>query len=537
MGAFTFSIAERYNQGTPRLTDMSPYLCCAVLIGFVLQAAATEQTLTLAIQDKIAAGNLAGARTDLTQALKEHPAAGGLWNLLGIVEAQQGNSEAAQSDFEHALRLSPQIVGVRLNLARVYQMRSEQEPALAAKAIAQYQAGLKLDPDQTEARFQLAVLLEWRGSFEDSLDELARLPEPERKRARALALECAGHAGLAHYEQAARAAGLLAAAPDLQEMDLFGALPALEKTGRDTIEIQLIEAARERKIAGPELLKHLAQAYERSQKFQEARATLESVAQKEALTVNLLMDLTRVAYKAGDREGALGYLAHARDLEPRDARPHFLFGLISLKLEVYVDARKSLEQAVALEPSNPDYNYALGLVALEGHDVSEAIPYFRKFTELRPDDPRGRLGAGIALYYGGQYPEARTEFAAITKYPRVTAPAHYFLGRIAMGDTDDDTAERELRLAVAASPDYVEAHAELGLIHIRRSEFDAASEELKKALAKDADNFLANTNLLMLYQRTKDPKAAAQSERLHELEKRREERKELLYRTIEVRPY
>ncbi len=516
---------------------MSLLPCSAVLLGFVLQAAATEQVLTLAIQDKIAAGDLAGARTQLTVALKEHPAAGGLWNLLGIVEAQQGNTQAAQSDFEHALRLSPQIVGAHLNLARVYKMRSEQEPALIAKAVAQYQAALKLDPAQTEARFQLAVLLEWRGSFADSLEELARLPEAERSRARVLALECAGNAGLSHDDQALRAADLLAAAPDLQEADVFAALPALEKRGRDSIEVRLIEAARERKIAGPELLMHLAQAYERSQKYTEARATLESVAQTEALTVNLLLDLTRVAYKAGDREGALGYLAHARDLNPRDARPHFLFGLISLKLEAYLDARKSLEQAVALDPSNPDYNYALGLVALEGHDVSEAIPFFRKFTELRPDDPRGRLGTGIAQYYTGQYTEARKEFAAITKYPRMTAPAHYFLGRIAMADTDDDTAERELRQAVAAWPDYVEAHAELGLILIRRSEFDAARSELDKALANDADNFLANTNLLVLYQRTKDPRAAAQVERVHELEKRREERKELLYRTIEVRPY
>ena len=301
--------------------------------------------------------------------------------------------------------------------------------------------------------------------------------------------------------------------------------------------IRLLEAARERNIAGPELLMHLTQAYERSQKFSEARVVLEAVAQKTPLTVNLLLDLTRVAYKAGDQEGALGYVAHARDLEPRNARPHFLFGLISLKVEAYLDARKSLEQAVALEPSNPDYNYALGLVALEGHDVSEAIPYFRKYTQLRPDDPRGRLGTGIALYYVGQYAEARVEFTAITKSPRVTAPAHYFLGRIAMVDGDDDTAVQELQQAVAAWPDYVEAHAELGLIHIRRSQFDAARAELQTALAKDADSFLANTNLLVLYQRTKDPKAAGQSERLHELEKRREERKELLYRTIEVRPY
>jgi tetratricopeptide (TPR) repeat protein len=509
----------------------------ALVLGFVLQASASDRALILAIQDRISSGDLKGARSEITVALKQHARAGGLWNLLGIVEAQQGDNQKAQVDFEKAVRLAPELVGAHLNLARVYQIRSEADPALAAKAMSEYQTVLKLDPGQTEARFQTAALLEWQGSFQSSLEELGRLPEAERSRARALALQCANYGALGRDQEASSAADRLAVAADLSEADVFAALPALEEKGRDPLVIRLIEDSRKRDIAGAQLLMQLAQAYERSQKFTQARDTLEVVAQISPLSLNLLLDLARLAYKAGDREGALGYIAHARDIEPQNALPHFLFGLISLKVEAYLDARQSLEKAVALEPANPDYNYALGLVALEGHDVSEAIPYFRKFVELRPEDPRGRLGIGIALYYVGKYDEARVEFTAISKSPRLAAPAHYFLGRIAMRDGDDDGAFPELEQAVSAWPDYVEAHAELGLIYVHRSQFDAARRELDIALSRDADSFLANTNLLVLYQRTKDPKSAAQADRVRELEKRREERKELLYRTIEVRPY
>src|SRR5207247_1224647 len=58
-----------------------------------------------------------------------------------------------------------------------------------------------------------------------------------------------------------------------------------------------------------------------------ARDTLERAASEGAPAVDTLSELARIAYQQQDREGALGYLAHARDLDPKRAGIHFFFGI------------------------------------------------------------------------------------------------------------------------------------------------------------------------------------------------------------------
>ncbi len=507
------------------------------VVSVIFAAAVSYGANLLAIQDRISQGDLEGARVQLSSELKASPSDGGLWNLLGVVDVQSNRVDEAQADFQNAVRLSPRLIAAHLNLARVYRIRLDSAPALAAKTIGEYETVLRLDPSQHEARFQIATLLEWQGSFAASLAQLDRLPLAERRRSRVIALRCADLGALGHKAEASETAASLAAAPDLSDADVVSALPALEKNGRDELLLAAMRKLRARGAAGAASLLALARIDERASRFSSARETYESVAQLRGVSFPLLLDLARVAYKAGDREGALGYIAHARDLEPGNGLPHFLFGLISLELGVPLDARHSLEKAVAIEPANPNYNYALGVVALGGHDVSEAIPYFRKVSSLRPQDPRPRLGAGIALFYMGKYDEAHTELQAVADEPAVAAVAHYYLGRAHMSVADNAAAAQEFTRAIAARPDYAEAHAGLGLVYIRESRYADAKRELDRALAADADNFYANTNLLVLYQRTKDARAAAQSERLRQLEKLRDERKELMYRSIVVRPY
>ena len=79
--------------------------------------------------------------------------------------------------------------------------------------------------------------------------------------------------------------------------------------------------------------------------------------------------------------------------------------------------------------------------------------------------------------------------------------------------------------------------AELAHVHIRLDRYEKARRELERAAALDSENFRANANLLILYQRTKDPRAQAQQERFEEIKKKRSENEQLLWRTIEVRPY
>ena len=50
--------------------------------------------------------------------------------------------------------------------------------------------------------------------------------------------------------------------------------------------------------------------------------------------------------------------------------------MICIELNLPLDARKSLDEAVRLDPENAYYNYALGSVALYGRDPDRAASLF-----------------------------------------------------------------------------------------------------------------------------------------------------------------
>src|SRR5947209_6029424 len=125
--------------------------------------------------------------------------------------------------------------------------------------------------------------------------------------------------------------------------------------------------------------------------------------------------------QAKDYEGALGYLAHARDLAPDNPRIHFLFAMTAIKMNLPVEARRSLERALALDPANPGYNYAMGSVVLTTRDAATASSYFQNFVKAEPADPQGHYALGIAYFASGDYAQAKQEMRPLTNDPKRAA--------------------------------------------------------------------------------------------------------------------
>lgn len=508
-----------------------------LLFPLLASGAANSQSAILSIQALIARGDLVSARSELSKALAGDPRNGGLYNLLGIVEIQRGNSDDAEAAFSKAVAFDPDLLGAWLNLGRLYQSRLDANPALLHKAIGAYRNALKLDQYSDEAHYQLGMLLEWNGSFGESLANLDALSQHERSKARTLALRCADLAALGRDAEARRAARELTAAADFNEEVVQGALPVLEARKQDQLTCTLIEALASRQMASSEMLSHLGAAYERLGRLTQARETFDRVARAEPSQSKPLLDLARIAYKQHDREGALGYLAHARDLDPRNPTIHFVFAMISLELKLPLEADSSMKKALALAPDRPDFNYAMGIVSLYGHDTSVAIPYFQKFMKLSNGDPRGHYGLGIAYFNTGAYEKAKEEMLQVTGAKATSSGAYYFLGRLAKLNGNLADAESEFRKSLARDSSYADAHAELAAVLMALHRYPEAKQELDRAVEIDPQNFVANTNLLVFYRRTKDVRASEQAQKLQALEKKRDQLQELLYRRIEVRPY
>jgi tetratricopeptide (TPR) repeat protein len=501
----------------------------------MLQGPAADETRLVRIQQLIASGNLRAASAEVASALEAMPRDPRLYNFRGVIEAQQQNLAAAESSFREAIELAPRFTGAYFNFSRLYLQHPDESSM--SKALELYRCLLQFEPDNPEANYQSAWILYRLGRFASSLRHLNRLPENARRKAAALALRCADQAALGEVSQAEASGKELLAAADLTEADVLTVVPVLTRHKRLQLATALVEAVDSRGIVTAAGLDQLATLYEGSGEFKKARTTLErelgSIGQPSAA---LLMRLGRTAYKAGDLDGALGYLAHARDLEPRNAAIHLLFGIVCIDLKLPPEARQSLDEALRLEPRNPYANYALGAVLLQEKKPEEALRYFQKYREARPLDATGMFASGVAYFDAHMDDEATRELETAARYPETRTGANLYLGRLAMrGDRLED-AVAFLRRAIEANPSAPDAYAELGLVGIHQHEYALAGRNLAEAVRLAPDHYRANLNLLMLYQRTNDPRAAEQAKRLEKVQKAGEERERLLLRSLEIRP-
>jgi tetratricopeptide (TPR) repeat protein len=135
------------------------------------------------------------------------------------------------------------------------------------------------------------------------------------------------------------------------------------------------------------------------------------------------------------------------------------------------------------------------------------------------------------------YEKCRAEMAGISKVPKMEAGAAYFLGRVARVEENFDEALADLNRAIKLYPAFGEAHTELARVYLARGELAAARAAVDRAVALDSDNYQANQVLLTVLERTHDSGAEQQAARMDTLDAERSRRRELLLRTIEVKPY
>jgi tetratricopeptide (TPR) repeat protein len=511
------------------------FFCCAN--PFINAATNTARDLTiLQIEQLITNGDVDSARALLAKAEREFPADAGLDNLSGVLAAQQHSYADAERSFHLAIQRDPRLTAAYLNLGRLYQENAASDPHATEKALKIYGRVLEYDEGNAEANYQSATLLQQSGQYQQSLFALKRLPSGVQETAQVLSLYCADAAALGKREQAEDALRRLTIRSDFSEADVRQMLPALHAGKRDDLLVAALEALQQREKLPADLMHTLALSYEATGKLNEARSSLEESATEGNLSVTLVLDLARVAHKQKDYEASIGYLAHARDLQPADPSIHYSFGMVCLDLELIAEARNSFEKALKLDPENPSYNYVMGVTSSFERDPADAVPYLKKYLELRPQDPRGQLALGAVLFRAKDYNAATPLLSEAVKAPATATAAHYYLGALSLRDGRLDEAADHLRLALKTNPEYADALAELGHYYLLRKNYAESEAQLHHALQVEPDHFSASFYLLTLYTRTGDSRREAQAKRYDDLQKLREQKSREFLRMIEVQP-
>jgi tetratricopeptide (TPR) repeat protein len=515
-------------------TTLALPLALLVLV-VLLRAQGSDVTqVELAIQQAIQTGDLATASRLVNNALEQHPSNGGLLNLRGVVHARRDEVPEARKDFSDAVRLAPGLMPAWQNLARACQLQAGQDASAVSCAISSWEHVSRLEPGDAEAHSSLALLYERQGKFSESLHELTALSAQEASSTGNLALRCADLSALGRMREATAAASRLAASPDFSEADFDSMQSVLQSPKAAGVVVTLIEALDARGAASLASLRRLAIAYEQSDRLRDARKTLERVAMLDPKNTAHLLELARLADATKDHEAALGYLAHARDLAPDNPQIHYLFAMIAAEMNLPVEAKRSLDRALALDPENPNYNYAMGTVILTTRDAATAAGYFQKFVKARPADPTGHYALGIAYFASGDYDKSKEEMQLAENSPKA-AGAEYYFGRIARIEGHADDAARHLRKSIELMPSFAPSHTELARVLMLQDNFKEAQTELDRAVHLDPTNFQANEQLLVVYKRTHDPRAVKQAELVKHLDEDRSKRAELMLRTVEVR--
>ncbi len=522
--------------GLGRIIFMTLGLLCLTRAATALPEGEQYRALVLEIQQHMEQNDLEGARSLIAGAQAKFPANGGLENLLGVIEAQQGHRDRAIQEFSAAISHDPSLDGAYLNLGRVYMQTAESDKTARASAERVYERLLRREPNHAEANYQAAVLLMWDHDYERSLQHLAKLGPEDRGRISAQIVLCVDEAALHHVSAADKAAAAIEAAPDLTEQDAMEVLPALRAAHRADLIESIFKAANDKTPLSENGLRILGLAQEGEGKLEIARKTLEGAFALSGSSVAILVDLTRVATASKDYQGALGYLAHARDLQPNDASFAYEFGVISLRMGLLGESRKAMDEAVKLAPDNPEYNFGMGTVSSFAQDATQGLPYLEKYHALRPSDPAALLAIGTTYFRAKKFDSARVWLKQAVGHKTTAADAHYYLGRIARVEGHLEDARHELELANTLTPDRAEVLAELGQVFIASREYREAQTYLDRAVAIDAENYGANFGLLQLYARTGDARREEQSKHFDQIKAKDEEHYQEMMRIINVRP-
>jgi tetratricopeptide (TPR) repeat protein len=327
-----------------------------------------------------------------------------------------------------------------------------------ALAIEEFQAALKLDPDNVEAHANLGVIAFVHGDCAGAERELhsALRVAPTLTKAQALDAICEKRTGdpsaQEHLEKAfadlqdpkmRTQVGVELADLYFQQGDLDHTLPVVHS---------LVEANPD----NVDLLFFAQRIYSEL-----ADNTMNKLALLAPDSARMQQLIAEQLINAGDLRDAIEHYRKAIAIDPR--LPGMHFELAESILESSNDAaaqaaaQQELEAAVKAEGDNAKVECALGRIALLGNKNDEAYAHYKRANELNPNDAEAQLGLASILVDQNKLQDALQLLHAAVKEDPMNANAHYRLARVchALHLTEEEQQEIKLYQDLRATKDRI----------------------------------------------------------------------------------
>lgn len=467
--------------------DWAPGLICALVLLLTpccfdqarpAVAAASFQNATGKFDEaraELSRGDLTDARADVLEGLKVEPRSVPGLNLLGMIETQARNYQAALKTFGEALRLDPKSAETHNNLAGCYAQQAR--PDLAK---AEYLAALRIDPRNHDANYKLGVLLLNEGRAADAIAYLNRVAASDSTAARELdrAHRMLEGSARSPARRAGGAADLRIEYSDSTDLKPGGISGSVDAGG------------------------YSSQTQARGSELRQALGTLTPPSKAEDGDVNGAESTTFQHASAlllgGDYAQASDAFQEGATQFPQSGSMLLGLGVADYSRGLYEQAIDALCRAVDLSPDEPQaYFFLAQAYSASPANSNEVLRRVASYASKHPAIAPAQYYYALCLWRSRETPgQASVDPKQVEQLLRsaasldpALAQAHFELGVVLAEQGQAQQAASEFERAVALDPKWAEAHYRLGQAYRHTGESDRAQSELDESerLRKSGD--------------------------------------------------
>jgi tetratricopeptide (TPR) repeat protein len=469
-----------------------------------LQPGSEEARYNLALA-WVKSGQPTKAAEELQRLIQQKPQFAGAHYALGTLRQGAGKLEAAEAEYEAAIRADAHFYVAYLNLAQLLEIE-QRYPA----AISHLEQALALNPPPDVAdQFQVAL-----GRTYAESGDLAKAQEVLGKLEAARPNSANAHLNMGTVRgQSSRAIlagqlnnqanqwlaeGKVQQAVDTYRKALqlnpnyaqarYNLSLALDKLGEFSEEQEQLEEA-------VKLDPKLGSAHDQLGLLALRIGKLDKAEQefKSALLINPqdaeALDSLGVIYSLkGNEAQATAMFQRSIESDPKYAKAYLDLGMTLAQHGQYAEAERQFQTAIKMAPDNESGYTGLGMLLAKTGREGEAIQSFRKAVALDPSSPEAHVNLGIALADQYDLAGGLAQFSEAIRLDPHFAKAHYNLGRFYFYTGKYAEARKELETACQIQPDYPDALYSQALTERQLNNLPRATELLERVVALSPGN-------------------------------------------------
>ena len=497
-------------------------------LSFVPDLAAQEKDKAQPFADRgmrlAQAGDLKGAEMELRRAVELAPGNPLHWADLGGVLVMQQRLEEANPYFEKSLKLDPNNIVIRRNLAA-----NQWQLGNLVAARNNLERVLKAQPGDRPTILLLGMVAENGKDYANAAKWLGSVPELVRQRPESTVALARSYYGIQQRRKAQETLKALQSTPTDPQAAFLGGQVAAEAADYETAEklfTSIFSAYPDRAMLGF----NLAQTQYHAGRFGQSQQTL--------------LDLIAAGYETSDIYNLLGWsyqkqdqvkeavraFDQAIDLEPSKESNYLDLGSILTNWNLFTVALAVASKGLERIPSSFPLHMLKGMIETRQGYYNEAVKSYGRAVELDPQAPEANRGLAKAQLRAGLSSQAAATFeTGLKRFPRDALHyQEYALMLLKAAEAGDVAAESRalslLESALAIDSSLAEAHYQLGNRALAKSEMKGALDHLEVAARRDPESAKIHYALARAYRRVGREKEASQELQIHERLKAEEEK-------------